>query len=252
VSEAGVYVYGAVRADELAGLDLAGVAGEDGGPVATIERGGVAALVSQLDDETLEAASALRTHWKVLEEVSAAATVAPVRFGTVLADESAVVEDFLEPEGERLAALLAGLAGKVQLSVRAFYDEDRLLAGIVEGSPEIAQLRERVKGQPGAAAYYDQIRLGELVSAEVEAARAGDTQLVLERLGPLAVDVITEAPATEEMAVNAAFLVESDRVEEFSNAVGGLAEEVGDRLRIRFVGPMPAYSFADAGAPTGS
>jgi hypothetical protein len=251
MSEAGVYVYGAVRSEELAGLDLT-VLGEDGGTVGSIERGDVAALVSQLDDDTLEAAGALRTHWKVLEEVSAAATVAPVRFGTVLADESAVVEEFLEPEGERLAALLAELAGKVQLSVRAFYDEDRLLAGIVERSPEIAQLRERVKGQPGAAAYYDQIRLGELVSAEVAAARAADTQLVLDRLQPLAVDVSTEEPGTAEMAVNAAFLVQADRVEEFSSAVGALAEEVGDRLRIRFVGPMPPYSFADAGAPAGS
>jgi hypothetical protein len=251
VSEAGVYVYGAVRSTELSGLDLDQL-GEDGGTVRSIEKGDVAALVSQLDDDTLEAASALRAHWRVLEEVAEATTVAPVRFGTVLADEGAVVEEFLEPEGERLVALLADLAGKVQLSVRAFYDEDRLLAGIVEGSPEIAQLRERLKGQSGAAGYYDQIRLGELVSAQVESARAADTDLVLERLEPLAVEVSTEAPGTAEMAVNAAFLVESGRVDEFSNAVGALAEEVGDRMRIRFVGPMPPYSFADAAAPTGS
>jgi hypothetical protein len=250
VSEGGIYIYGAVRSADLPGLDL-GVEGEHGATVRSIEKDGVAALVSELDDASLEAAAALRAHWRVLERVAEHATVAPVRFGTVLADEDAVLEQFLEPEGERLTELLGALAGKVQLSVRTFYDEDDLLAGVVQRSPQIAQLREQLKGKPEAAGYYDRIRLGELVAAEIDQARAADTELVLGRLQPLAVDVSSEPPGSTDMAVNAAFLVEKDRVEEFSRAVAALTEEIGDRMRVRFVGPMPPYSFADAGEPAG-
>jgi len=250
VSEGGIYIYGAVRSADLPELDL-DVRGEDEAAVRAIEKSGVAALVSELEDASLEAAAALRAHWRVLEKVAERATVAPVRFGTVLADEDAVIEEFLDPEGERLTELLGALAGKVQLSVRTFYDEDDLLTGVVERSPAIAQLREALKGKPEAAGYYDRIRLGELVSAEIENARAADTNLVLGRLEPLAVDVSAEPPGSTDMAVNAAFLVEKERVDEFSRAVAALTEEVGDRMRVRFVGPMPPYSFADAGEPAG-
>jgi hypothetical protein len=250
VSDGGIYIYGAVRAQDLAALDLE-VQGEDGAAVRPIEKDGIAALVSDLDEDSLEAAAALRAHWRVLERVAERATVAPVRFGTVLADEDAVVEQFLEPESARLAELLDALAGKVQLSVRTFYDEDDLLSGVVERSPDIARLREQLKDKPEAAGYYDRIRLGELVSAEIDRSRAADTDLVLGRLAPLAVDVSSEQPGSTDMAVNAAFLVEKARVEEFSRAVAALTEEVGDRMRVRFVGPMPPYSFADAGEPAG-
>lgn len=34
-------------------------------------------------------------------------------------------------------------------------------------------------------------------------------------------------------------------MEGFSKAVGELARELGERLNIRYVGPLPPYTFAD-------
>ena len=118
------------------------------------------------------------------------------------------------------------LAGKVQLSVKAFYEEEALLRGVVEGSPTIARLRERVRGLSPDAGYYERIRLGELVSAEVERARERDAALVLGRLEPLAVDAANEPISTPDSAVNAAFLVERSRMDEFSAAVARLGKEL--------------------------
>jgi len=95
VSEGGIYIYGAVRSQDLDGLDL-GVEGEEGATVRSIEKDGVAALVSELEDASLEAAAALRAHWRVLEEASGSATVLPVRFGTVMESDKAVRERLLE------------------------------------------------------------------------------------------------------------------------------------------------------------
>jgi Gas vesicle synthesis protein GvpL/GvpF len=239
-----VYLYGIAPAVERTDVEAPGVGAPHAGVRRIVHRD-VAALVSDIEAGPLAAARELRAHWRVLEEAIARATVLPVRFGTVMDDDEAVVEQFLAPRHDHLAGQLARLAGKVQLTVKAFYDEDRLMRTVVESSPAVAQLRERIHGQPEAATYYDRIKLGELVAGEVEQARERDTALVFGRLEPLAVAARREPPSTPEGAVSAAFLVERSRVDEFSKAVAGLADEVEGRMQLRYVGPMPPYSFTE-------
>jgi Gas vesicle synthesis protein GvpL/GvpF len=253
VSEGGnaVYVYGVVAAAEAAEITATGARG-DQGAVRTVEHEEIAAVVTDVPRGPLVAAKELRSHWRVLEEAASRTTVLPVRFGTVLDSDQAVRDDFLAPQQERLRALLAELAGKVQLTVKGFYEEERLLREVVAGSPEVSRLRARVSTLSDAAGYYERIRLGELVAAEVERRRERDSALVLERLAPLAVAARREPPATPDAAVNAAFLVKRSKVDEFSRAVAELTAEVEERMRIRYVGPLPPYSFAGDEAAAGS
>lgn len=241
-----VHVYGVVPAS--ARLDLA----DEG--VRLVAHRRVAALVSDAEPGELTAVRVLRDHWRVLEEACAHATVLPVRFGTVMADDGAVVEQFLKPSHDELAAQLDAMAGKVQLTVKGFYDEEALMADVVARSPAIARLRERVNALPEAAAYYKRIELGQLVAAEVERTRERDAQAILERLEPSALAARLEPPSSADAAVNAAFLVEGTRVDEFSDAVARLGRELAGRIRLRYVGPLPPYSFtgADAGERTGA
>ncbi|MFL5866632.1 MAG: GvpL/GvpF family gas vesicle protein [Thermoleophilaceae bacterium] len=238
-----VYVYGVLSEAERRTVSVEGV---EGAAVRTVSGAGLAALVSDLEAETLTAAKEVRAHWRVLEEASTAATVLPVRFGTVMESDEAVRRELLEPNAERLVALLGELGGRVQLSVKADYDEDELLRRVVADSPHVAALRERLKGLPEEAGYYDRIRLGELVSSEIEHRREEDRARALGRLEPLAVSAREEAVSGVEGAFNLAFLVDRDRVDSFSAAVRSLAEETGERLRVRYVGPLPPYSFTDA------
>jgi gas vesicle protein GvpL/GvpF len=244
VPEQAVYVYGIARAEEPTDIEAPGVGSAQAGVRRIVHRE-LAALVSDVERGPLTAARELRAHWRVLEEAVTRATVLPVRFGTVMEGDEAVVHEFLAPRHDHLVTQLAELSGKVQLTVKGFYDEERLLREMVDRSPAIAGLRGRVRGRPAAATYYDRIRLGELVAAEVEQARERDSAMVLARLEPLAVAARSEAPATQDAAVNAAFLVERGRVDEFSRAVAKLADEVEGRMRLRYIGPLPPYSFAD-------
>jgi Gas vesicle synthesis protein GvpL/GvpF len=239
-----VYVYGIASAAERTDVEARGVGAPQAGVRRVVHRD-IAALVSDVDGGPLAAARELRAHWRVLEEAASRATVLPVRFGTVMETDEAVVERFLAPRHDHLAAQLTELAGKVQLTVKASYVEEQLMRGVVDSSPAVAQLRERVRGRPEAATYYDRIKLGELVAAEVEQARERDTALVRDRLAPLAVAARAEPPSTPDGAVNTAFLVERSRVDEFSRAVAGLESEVGDRMKLRYVGPLPPYSFTE-------
>jgi Gas vesicle synthesis protein GvpL/GvpF len=239
-----VYVYGVASASEGTDVDAPGVGAPHGGVRRIVHRD-VAALVSDIESGPLAAARELRAHWRVLEEAISRATVLPVRFGTVMENDDAVVEQFLAPRHDRLASQLAELAGRVQLTVKASYDEESLMRGVVESSPAVAQLSERVRGRPEAATYYERIKLGELVAGEVGQARERDTALVLGRLEPLAVAARSEQPSGRDEAVNTAFLVERARVGEFSQAVAELESELGTRMKLRYVGPLPPYSFTE-------
>jgi gas vesicle protein GvpL/GvpF len=240
--EATLYVYGVLPVSGQGEVSVTGV--EDAG-VRAVRQGELAALVSDLEGGALTAAKEVRAHWRVLEEASARATVLPVRFGTVMESESAVRDQLLEPNAERLAALLRELDGRVQLSVKGEYDRERLLRAVVGESPAIAAMREQLRTVPEDAGYYDRIRMGELVAAEIDRRREEDRGLALARLEPLSVSGRSEALTSSEGAFNLAFLVDRDGVDRFSAAVRGLAEETRERMEIRYVGPLPPYSFAE-------
>lgn len=242
-----VYVYAVVPASERAKLPTEGVAGAH---VRTVEHGGLAAIVSDVDDAALVAAREVRAHWRVVEAAAADATVLPVRFATVLAGDRAVVEQLLEPQAERLTALLRSLAGRVQLAVKGDYDEAALLREVVVQTPAVRQLRERVQSLPEAATYYDRIRLGELVSAEVERRRVRDQQTAMSRLAPHAEAARAAEPRTANGAFDLAFLVTRDKIDAFGAPVRELADELGERVELRYLGPLPPYSFVDEQAPT--
>jgi Gas vesicle synthesis protein GvpL/GvpF len=248
-TRAKVYVYGVLSGSDQAAISIGGV---EGAEVRTVEHGGLAAIVSTLEADALAAARELRAHWRVLEEASKSATVLPARFGTVMDSDHAVRETLLEPDAARLTELLEALAGRVQLNVRGDYDEDRLLREVVQTSPGVAALRDRVRQLSDAAGYYNRIRLGELVAAEVARCRQQDEALALARLEPLAVTASVEQPSSPNAAFNLAFLVGDGEVDAFSEAVGRLREELGERVELRYVGPLPPYSFAENDLGTGA
>jgi Gas vesicle synthesis protein GvpL/GvpF len=242
-AEGPVYVYGILAASGEAAAPVAGV---DGAPVRAITEGRLAALVSDLEAGALAVAREVRAHWRVLEAASdQGTTVIPVRFGTVMESEQAVRDELLTPQQEHLTALLGDLSGRVQLSVKGRYDEERLMRDVVHRTPKIAALRERVRALSPQAGYYQRISLGEMVAAAVDQRREDDLRLVLDRLEPLAVRSRAEAPSGEDGAFDIAFLVERERLPEFSDGVAAVGAALDGRVAVRYVGPLPPYSFID-------
>jgi hypothetical protein len=244
-----VYVYGVLRAARAGAL---GVRGVRGCQVRVVEHDGLAALVSPMRDDELAAAREVRAHWRVLDEVVREVTVLPVRFGTVMAGDESVREELLAANAERLGALLAELDGTVQLTLKGEYREEPLLREVVRASPEVTRLQERIRRLPEAAGYYERIRLGELVAAAVANQRERDTRLALDLLEPHAVDAREETPSGPDAAFNLAFLVERGKQKRFTEGVRRLAAELSQRAEIRYIGPLPPYSFADLELSAGS
>ena len=236
--DAAVYVYGVTTTVAA----MPPVDGVDSAPVRTLRHAGLAALVSSIHKTELRAAD-VRAHWRVLEHAFEHATVLPVRFGTLMEREDEVRGRLLEPNEDRLTDLLEAMRGLIQLNVRGRYDEESLLREILREAPALARLRERAQ-RSGAMA--DQVALGQQVERAIEQRRAQDSASVRGALEAIAVAARDESVRHPD-AFNIAFLVARDRTDTFSESVGNLRDELGERIEIRYVGPVPPFSFADSG-----
>lgn len=236
------YVYGVVRHGSLASVSAEGVSGT---PVKIVEGDGVAALVSELPKAELRVRRHdLRRHLDVIEEAFRETTVLPCRFGTVLDSEGGVRGGLLTESRDRLLAGLAQLDDRVQLNVKATYDEELLLGGIVAQSPEIARLREATLNL-GDVAYGEKLQLGELVAAAVAGQREADAARILVALSHEADDVAIDEPPAEA-ALKASFLVARAQLDAFDEALEQLAAAEQPRLRFDVIGPLPPTAFASA------
>src|SRR5947209_1940628 len=134
------------------------------------------------------------------------------------------------------------MTGKVELRLRAIYDESVLMREVVQEDQGITRLRESLRGKPEDATYYERIQLGEMVAAAVERKREQDVDRMLERLVPLALAIEVGDPGNERVALNASFLVQRDGMTAFDAAVDELGREQEGRMRLKYTGPLPTHS----------
>ncbi|GAA0938917.1 GvpL/GvpF family gas vesicle protein [Actinocorallia libanotica] len=235
------YVYGVVPAD--AGLS-GGLKGTRGGEVFLVEEGDVAAVVSEfLPSGPLGSREDLLAHEGVVSAVAERTTVLPLRFGAVVTTPEAVAEEMLVPHHDWFAKALKDLKGRHEFIVTGTYVEETVLREVLEEQPEVRRLQQSTRDMPEEAAYYDRIRLGELIVQALEGKRQADTEALMEALSPHALAVAPREPKDEDTAADVAFLVDDGDRSRFEREVGELEQSWEGRIRLRLLGPLAPYDF---------
>ncbi len=236
-----LYVYGIVRDDDVRAPTVPGVAGAD---VGVVRSGKLAALTSTVADPKVRARRRdLMAHSDVLSGALERGTVLPLQFGIVFEDADAVTSELLEQHHDELERLLGELDGRVELSVKAFYVEEAILGEIIRDNRRVARLREATRTGSEAATYGARIELGELVAAELRSRGQRDGAAILDRLGPLAVDVKLADEPVEHEVLRASFLVERKKLKAFDEAMNDIARSQDGRMRFKYLGPLAPHSF---------
>jgi hypothetical protein len=230
-----IYVYGVVGADAPP-PDGTGI---DARPLRLVSDDGLGAIISDVPDKKPAfGRQALTAHSNVLEAALASATVLPMRFGVIMESDDAVRVELLGRYREQLRAQLERLAGRVELSLRATYEEAPLLQEIMASEPQIRALHAANRGS-----YLEQVQLGEMIAAAVEARRRRDAEEILALLTPLAEDYQLAEPRHERMALSASFLIARESIANFDAAVDDVGRRQQHRMRLRYTGPLPPHSF---------
>jgi hypothetical protein len=191
-----------------------------------------------------------RAHESVLDQAVAATTIVPLRLCT-LYESPAAVERMLARERDAFAEALDVLASRQEWGVKLLVTPE-LLAEAARGRSDKAATPEP-RGTGGA--YLMRRRLEREVREHAASLAAELADEVHGLLDDLAVDAVTRPPQNRdlsghegEMLLNAAYLIEGDRVgdlHELAAELEGRHRDVGARIEV--TGPWPPYNFVPSG-----
>lgn len=198
-----------------------------------------------------EAAHYLVAHQRIVEAVMQDFPLLPVKFGTILADETRVRR--LLAQGKSLfRSALDKYAGQVQMEVVVLWNVQPVFQEIAQEEP-VVQLKTQIGTRPAEETMRERVALGQLVQASLERRRAALREEILPSLREIALDVAMNPLMDDSMVANVALLVDEPgrqalerRLEELDAAFArGERQTPGNTpLTFRCVGPLPPYSFA--------
>ncbi|WP_215832333.1 GvpL/GvpF family gas vesicle protein [Pelorhabdus rhamnosifermentans] len=245
VNGTGKYVYCIIESAEP--LTFAAVPISGGQRVFTVHYQDLAAVVSEsnLKKYTVNREHVI-AHQKVLEAVLSERTLLPVRYGTVTETENDIIKFLLQPRYKELKGLLKHMNDKNQYGLRVLWsDEKQVFKEILEENYEIKKLKNKLSKITARRSLDQQIELGHMVEAALiekkEVCRLG----VMKPLSKIACEVKENELYGNHMFVNANFLIEKSRQDEFAGKINALAESYGSGVLFKYIGPIPPYNFVE-------
>jgi hypothetical protein len=240
-----LFVYAVVPADRELPDGLTGV---DDAPVELVQHGPVAAVVGRMAADRPPGRRAdLTAYSSVVDALAPEGAVAPMRFGTVVADHDTLLDELLAPRADDLAAELAELEGTTQYHLRVTYVEDAVLVEITAADPRVRALREATRGLPEDARVGDRIKLGELVTRAWERWAHADADRILAEIVPMVTTYRMRREPGLSAVLDVALLVDRDRAQELEDRLEAMAAEAHVRMRLRLAGPMAPYDLVGSG-----
>lgn len=242
-----IYLYAVIPGDARPALDVAGVWPETP-RVRTIRGDALAAVVGAappVDFHAMSREDAVRyllAHQRVVETVMRTSAALPVKFGTTLPDESAVVG--MLRHGEMvLAPPLAELSQYVQIELIVSWNIDDILREVA-AEDAIVSLTAKIATQADSASCDQRIAVGKLAKESIDRRREDCRSQIVTAVRSIAADVVENALMDDRMIANLALLLARDAGDALDLRLTALDKEFGERLHFRCVGPLPPYSFA--------
>lgn len=235
-----LYLYALVPADADG---EAGCRGLDDAPLCHIASGHVAVVASEVTrpvirPERRHIASSQAVQRKLLDR----GDVLPMAFGTVAADRTAVIR-LLESRQAEFAALLARVAGKVEMGLRVSLCPGRVFRIVLEREPALKAQRDRTLRASRRASRDQLIRTGQMVEAALDRLRADVRGTVAESLQRHAVDIEVLTPRSEDVLADLACLVPRVEAPLFAQWVAEAAADFGEEFIFDYSGPWPPHHF---------
>jgi hypothetical protein len=252
VAENGVYVYAVSR--DLPGDAIGRIRGVGGAPVRLVEDRGLAALAStvslgEFGEEALRRnledldwlESAARAHHAVVDASAASAATVPLGLATVYRSEDRVRE-VLRERREEFTRALSRITGRTEWGVKGYADLNESVTSGATGEGTATDrpgtsylLRRRAERHTEEEARSDVMAFAERIDGELRHIAATG------RLHPPQNPQLSGHEGW--MILNAAYLVDDARADDFRAAVARLADMRPD-VQLQLTGPWAPYSFA--------
>ncbi len=242
----GEYVYCFIEGRVDKTFDLKGVGGH--GDVYFINYEGITAAISDVPFTILEPSreNAL-AHEKIIQQLLKYYNLVPCSFGNVFKCKEDI-NTFITKTYGYLKDNLEKVRDKMEVGLRVFWKKP-VFSEEIE-TKEIKELRDMLLQKPDAENYYSKIDLGKMVETQVSRRRQYYSDAIFEHLAKYAVEAKLNDTVNPLMVLNASFLIQNSKEEEFDSQVGAKMKKFEDRLDFSYSGPWPPYNFTSSAPNT--
>jgi Gas vesicle synthesis protein GvpL/GvpF len=243
MAKEGKYIYCIIGANQERNFGPIGIGGR-GDDVLTIGYENLSMVVSNCPVSKMSVSREnMLAHERVIEEVMKEFTVLPVRFCTIAAGTDEI-RNLLDRRYKEFRNLLRDMDHKIELGVKALWkDMESIFSEIVEENGDIRELKENIRNEADKRNMQSRMEVGRMVEAALARKKEREAEKIVEAQRRTSADHKLSKTFSNEMFMNASFLVDQGREKEFDNIMEDLGDEYRDRVRFMYAGPFPPYNF---------
>ena len=195
-------------------------------------------------------------HEEVIEQAmgkgnSQLVSVIPMQFGVIFKTKEKL-EETLGNRYEELKKSLENLKGKQEWGVKVYLKENIFRKTIEEKNEQVLAKKKEIESMPKGMAFFAQKQIDKVVGQEKDKELGRITEEIFENLGQLAFSKNKSkllekdfSGMTEEMILNAFYLIEESKLDSFQKKVEELKEQYNSLgFEVEASGPWPSYHFA--------
>lgn len=241
----GYYLYAIFAEKEPQEFGKIGIGGK-GDKVYTLHHKDLAVAVSKTPVQIYDPVRKnVNAHQKVMSAIMQRYDVVPISFGTCVDSYEDLMNIFTRLYDEATATL-SRIKNKIEVGLKVYWKKETFAQEVGEANQEVINLKEKIKEQGGGEDTYKQVlELGEKLQIIADAIRQQYVKLVFQPLRAIAEDAVLDEPRHERMIINATFLVNRNKEEEFDLAVNEIYNRYQEKLDFKYTGPWPPYSFVN-------
>jgi len=237
------YIYGIIEESKPMKFSFLGVGDTE---VYTINHRELAAVVSDTVLEEIDPTRKdVRAHTVVQDELLKNCSLLPMGFGMITDSKDDVLK-LLEKNYQELSRELVRLAGKVEVELKVYWDQEAMIKELQGGSEDLTRLKAKING---AASPIEAQRLlveaGKLVERITLDWKARYADRVYNDLKGLSIDARLNNPLGVKNVLNASFLIGRARESDFQKEVFKLDSQYQGKVNFKYVGPLAPYNFVN-------
>jgi hypothetical protein len=237
------YIYGIIEEATPMRFSFFGVGDAE---VYTINHRELAAVVSDTALEEIDPTRKdVRAHTVVQDELLKNCSLLPMGFGMIAGSKDDVLK-LLEKNYQGLSRELVRLAGKVEVELKVYWDQEAMIKELQGGSDELTRLKAKINGASSSIeAQRLLVEAGKLVERIALDWKARYADRVYTVLKGLSIDARLNNPLGVKNVLNASFLIERDRESDFQKEVFKLDSQYQGKVNFKYVGPLAPYNFVN-------
>jgi len=195
-------------------------------------------------------------HEKIIEQAmrkdNKVLSLIPMRFGTIFKNK-ARLEESLNKDYCKIQEVLERIQSKQEWSIKLYLkDKEKFEKMIKEKNEAIKKKEQELASLPEGIAFFMEEELRETIAEEVDKELSTTMDVLFEGLKKQSVDSVRNKVLEKEltgrfepMVLNAAYLVSEEKVENFTEVVEDLKQEMqAQGFCLEYSGPWPGFNFS--------